>query len=45
VRIGDFLYSLSAGVVQVSRLDDPESIVARVDLSRSDEQPPIFWAL
>lgn len=45
VRIGDFLYSLSAGVVQVSRLDDPESIVARVDLSRSDEQPPILWAL
>jgi hypothetical protein len=35
VRIGDFLYSISAGAVQVSRLDAPESVVARVDLTRT----------
>jgi uncharacterized secreted protein with C-terminal beta-propeller domain len=35
VRIGDFLYAISAGAVQVSRLDAPESVVARVDLTRT----------
>ena len=45
VRIGEFLYSISAGAVQVCRLDDPTTMVARVDLSRSEENPPVFWML
>ena len=45
VRIGDFLYSVSAGEVKVHRVDDPTVEIAGVKLTpRSDTDLPVWIA-
>jgi uncharacterized secreted protein with C-terminal beta-propeller domain len=43
IRIGDHLFSLATGEVKVVRLDSPDEVVARVELTGGDDGP-IFWA-
>jgi len=45
LRIGGFIYSISAGQVQVHRLDDPTAEVARTSLTAAaqDDLPVIAW--
>ena len=42
LRIGDYLYSVSAGQVKVHRLDDPTAEVAAVTLTAAAAEPVVF---
>ena len=44
VRIGDLLYTVSAGAVRVHAIDDPAVELGRVTLSRSDEPVTVVMA-